>query len=161
MTIKPHTSQELLEALATTDLAGLPVMLLHYGERNVSLAEALAARGAVVENVCLYEWTLPEDVAPLHQVIRRILAQEVDALLVTTQVQFRFLLEVAGRSGDAQALVAALNEHVIVGAVGPVCAAALRASGVVPDVMPALPNSASLVGAVADYFELTARQEEH
>ena len=28
--------------------------------------------------------------------------------------------------------------------------------GVVPDVMPAMPNSASLVGAVADYFELTA-----
>ncbi len=161
VTIKPHTSHELLEALGSADLAGLPVMLLHYGERNAPFAEALAARGAVVEDVCLYEWALPEDLAPLHQVIRRIIAHEVDALLVTTQVQFRFLLEVAARSGDVQALVAALNAHVIVGAVGPVCAAALRAGGVIPHVMPSLPNSASLVGAVADYFQLTAREEEH
>ena len=63
--------------------------------------------------------------------------------------------------GSPSALVKALNEQVIVGAVGPVCAAALRAGGVVADVLPASPNSASLVGAVADYFDLTARQEEH
>jgi hypothetical protein len=31
---------------------------------------------------------------------------------------------------------------------------------VIPDVLPATPNSASLIGAVADYFELTAHQEE-
>ena len=53
-----------------------------------------------------------------------------------------------------------LNQDVIVGAIGPVCAAALRAGGVIPDVMPASPNSASLVGAVADYFDLTTDAEE-
>jgi hypothetical protein len=42
-----------------------------------------------------------------------------------------------------------------------VCAGALRAGGVVPDVLPASPNSASLVGAIADYFELMARELEH
>ena len=56
--------------------------------------------------------------------------------------------------GVAEALVQALNERIVVGAVGPVCAGALRAGGVVADVLPASPNSASLVGAVADYFEL-------
>ena len=93
--------------------------------------------------------------------VRRVVAGEIDALLVTSQIQFRFLLEIAARAGLAEALIDALNEQVIVGAVGPICAAALRAGGVVPDVLPALPNSASLVGAVADYFELTTRQEEH
>jgi uroporphyrinogen-III synthase len=73
-------------------------------------------------------------------------------------VQFRFLLEVAGEIGEAEALLDALNERVIVGAVGPVCASALRAGGVVPDVLPASPNSASLVGAVADYFELMVKE---
>ena len=46
----------------------------------------------------------------------------------------------------------------IVGAIGPVCATALRTGGVVPDVLPGSPNSASLVGAVADYFDLTAER---
>jgi uroporphyrinogen-III synthase len=157
-TARPHTSSELLEALAETHLNQVPVLLLHYGERNVPFANALAARGALVEDVCLYEWDLPEDLGPLDDVVRRVIAREVDALLVTSQVQFRFMLLVAGRAGLADALVAALNADTVVGAVGPVVAAALRAGGVVPDVLPAAPNSASLIGAVADYFQLTDRR---
>ena len=123
----------------------VPSLLLHYGERNRALTAALTARGALVEDVCLYEWALPEDLAPLHDMVApRGRRATIDALLVTSQIQFRHLLEIAGRAGLAEALVGALNEHVIVGAVGPVCAAALRAGGVVPDVMPASPNSASL-----------------
>lgn len=154
-TPKPHTSRELLDALASTNLERVSVLLVHYGERNMSLADALTARGALVEDVCLYEWTLPVDVTPLRDVVRRIVAGEIDALLVTSQIQFRFLLEIAGAEGLAEALVGVLNERVVVGAVGPVCAAALRAGGVIPDVLPASPNSASLVGAVAAYFERT------
>jgi uroporphyrinogen-III synthase len=159
-TAKPHTSGEVLDALASTNLDGMPLVLLHYGERNSTLTSALTARGARVEDVCLYEWVLPEDLAPLHDVIRRIVAGEIDALLVTSQIQFRHLLRIAGTAGLAWDLVNALNGNVIVGAIGPVCASALRAGGVLPDVLPASANSASLVGAVADYFELTARQQE-
>jgi hypothetical protein len=42
---------------------------------------------------------------------------------------------------------------------GPVCASALRASGVMADVLPSSPNSASLVGALADYFGLMSPVE--
>jgi uroporphyrinogen-III synthase len=160
VTAKPHTTQELLEALTATHLESTNVMLLHYGERNRALVDALTARGALVEDVCLYEWTLPEDVAPLHEVVARTIAGEIDALLVTSQIQFRFLLEVAEAAGAREQLVQALNEHVVVGAIGPVCAAALRANGIVPDVLPASPNNASLIGAVADYFQLTAHRED-
>jgi hypothetical protein len=56
--------------------------------------------------------------------------------------------------GAAEALLEALRDQVVVGAVGPVCARALREGGIVADVLPASPHSAALVGAVADYFEL-------
>jgi uroporphyrinogen-III synthase len=160
VTTRPHTTRELLDALATTSLDAVPVMLLHYGERDTIFSGALTARGALVEDACLYEWALPEDTAPLRAVVRRTIAGEIDAVLFTSQIQFRFLLQIAEESGAVAALVNALNEHVIVGAVGPVCAAALRAGGVVADVLPASPNSASLVGAVADYFDLTAGASE-
>ena len=159
ITAKPHTTQELLEALNDVNLEGLPVLLLHYGEMNTTFTDALKDRGALVEDLCLYEWALPEDIAPIRRLVGQIVNNEIDALLFTSQIQFRFLIDIAHETGAVADLVAALNEHVIVGAVGPVCAAALRAGGVVPDVLPASPNSASLVGAVADYFELTARQE--
>ena len=155
VTVKPHTTQELLDALATTNLDGARHAAALWG-RNVR-SPTRCARGALVEDVCLYEWVLPEDLGPLHEVVRRAIAGEVDALLFTSQVQFRYPARDRPRLARGS-LVAALNEHVIVGAVGPVCAAALRAGGVVPDVLPASPNSASLVGAVADYFELTARR---
>jgi uroporphyrinogen-III synthase len=159
-TVKPHTSGELLDALADTIVDQVPVIVLHYGERNLAFTAALRARGALVEDFCLYEYALPEDTDPIDQAIRRMIAGQIDALLVTSQIQFRFLLEVAARADLAAPLIKALNEQVIVGAIGPVCASALRAGGVTPDVLPASPNSASLVGAVADYFDLTGKDEE-
>jgi uroporphyrinogen-III synthase len=159
-TAKPHTSRELLDALAATSFEQVPVVVLHYGERNVPFTDALMARGAQVEDFCLYEYALPEDLAPLHELVHRVIAGEIDALLVTSQIQFRFLLEIAARGGYVEPLIKALNEQVIVGAIGPVCATALRTGGVIPDVLPASPNSASLVGAVADYFDLTESGED-
>jgi uroporphyrinogen-III synthase len=79
---------------------------------------------------------------------------EVDALLFTSQVQCRHLMQIAERLGAADDLRAGLH-RIVVGAIGPVCAGALRTMGIVPDVIPALPNSPSLVRAVADYFALT------
>jgi uroporphyrinogen-III synthase len=159
-TATPHTSNELLETLGATNLAQVPVIVLHYGERHVAFTDALTRRGAHVDDLCLYEYALPEDVAPLHSVVRRMIAGEIDALLVTSQIQFRFLIEIATRAGLVEPLVQALNEQVIVAAIGPVCATALRAGGVIPDVLPGVPNSAALVSAVAEYFELTATDEE-
>jgi uroporphyrinogen-III synthase len=154
VTVKPHTTQELLMALEAIGLDGERVLLLHYGELDTRFSAAVTARGATVDDVCLYEWALPDDITPLRAVIGDIVNRKIDALLVTSQVQFRFLLEVARTLDSADALIRALNEDVVVGAVGPVCASALRASGVVADVLPASPNSASLVGALADYFAL-------
>lgn len=157
VTAKPHTTAELLEALEETHVDGLPVLLLHYGEQSTVCGEALAARGARVENACLYEWALPEDTEPIRALIRHAAGDTLDALLFTTQVQFRHLVQVADEMDLTPALVGALNMTVVVGAIGPVCASALRVGGVVPDVMPASPNSASLVSAVADYYDLTSR----
>jgi hypothetical protein len=56
-------------------------------------------------------------------------------------------------------LTRALNADIVVGAIGPVCAHALRQLGVTPDVMPAASNTASLITAVADYFDLIGTTE--
>ena len=154
LTDRPHTTRELLAILDGLALARSHALVLHYGERNRTVTGALADRGATVEDVCLYEWALPEDVEPLRAVVARAIAGEIDAMLFTSQVQLRFLFEVAAERGVLDLLKRALNEHVIVGAVGPVCASALRDGGVVADILPAQSNSACLVGGVADYFEL-------
>ena len=160
MTAKPHTSDDLLTALDATPLAGVRVLMLHYGERNDAFGAAVEARGAIVEHVCLYEWALPDDTAPLRALIADIVERRLDALLFTSQVQFRHLMAVAADLGAADAVRQALARDLIVGAVGPVCASALRQGGVVPDVIPASPNSVSLVNAVAEYVALTEAEPE-
>ena len=155
VTSKPHTTRELLEAVAEIDLAGAGVLLVHYGERNQELASALRARGAQLDEVCPYEWALPEDIAPIERVIEEAIAGTLDAMLFTSQVQCRHLFNVAERSGRSRRLADCLNENLVIGAIGPVCAEALRAFDLIPDVIPASPNMGGLIAAVADYFELT------
>jgi uroporphyrinogen-III synthase len=154
-TEKPHTTRELLAAIDPIDVAGRSVLLVHYGERNVAMADALTTRGARLTEVCPYAWALPADVAPVEAAIRESLAGTIDAVLFTNQIQVRHLFLIAERLGTAAPLAAKLNADIVVGAVGPVVADALRAAGVTPDVMPASPTMVSLITAVADYFELT------
>jgi uroporphyrinogen-III synthase len=153
-TAKPHTSDELIDGLARLNLDRRTVALVHYGEQNRSLSAALGARGARVDDICAYEWTLPEDPGPLVALMERVIDGRVDALLVTSQIQYRNLCEVAERADRERLLKLALQTEVIVGAIGPVCADAIRRTGVMPDVMPAAPNLPSLVRALSDYFEL-------
>lgn len=160
VTSKPHTTDELLEALAPVSLPGARVLLLHYGERSETFSSALASRGARVEDLCLYDWALPDDLAPLQQLVRETLGGHVDAMLFTSQIQFRHLMHVATGMGLEGELIRALRDEVIVGSVGPVCTRALRASGIVPDVMPANPNGPSLIQAVADYFSMLNPNQE-
>ena len=154
-TARPHTTQELLSALAAVDVKDRGVLLVHYGERNVVIAHALRARGARLDEVCPYEWALPEDTAPLESVVRDAIAHRLDAVLFTSQVQCKHLFEVAAEMGVSESLLLSLNRQIVVGAVGPVCAERLRQLGVTPDVIPSSPNMPALITAVADYFELT------
>jgi uroporphyrinogen-III synthase len=152
---KPYTTPELLVALDAIDLEGRRVAVAHYGERNAALDGALVARGANVTDVCPYEWALPEDVGPLENLARNP-TRLVDAMAFTSQIQVRNLFAVAREAQVAERLAAAMNADIIVAAVGPVCADALKEAGVTPDVQPAEPKMGPLLHALADYIELTS-----
>jgi uroporphyrinogen-III synthase len=156
----PYTSAELIDALSGVDLEGRRVLLLQCGQRSDTLAATLLARGAELDELWLYRWTMPENTASLEELVRRILDLEVDALAVTCQVQFRHLFEVAERMQCAAALVHTLNEHLVVGAVGPTCDAVLLSYGVRPSVIPEHPKMGPLVAALMRHMELRARQND-
>jgi uroporphyrinogen-III synthase len=149
---EPYTTVEVLDAIASLDLSGRKVALIHYGERNAMLAETLRAREANVEELCLYEWRLPADRAPLEQVIDAIVRGEIDAIAFTSQVQVRHLLQVAKSGGALEALVDALRGRIAVASVGPTCTAALVAMGLHADVEPEHPKMGPMVSALARHL---------
>lgn len=154
---EPHTTVEVLQALEPSDLHGKSIGLVHYGERNGALTTELRSRGAVTSEVCLYEWRLPDDLAPLQKLVGEIIDGHVDAIAVTSQIQIRHLFEIADKVGRHAELADALNRKSVVAAVGPVCATALRSFGVIPHVQPSHPKMGPMLIALADYFDLTAR----
>jgi uroporphyrinogen-III synthase len=147
------TSAEVIDAFATLEVAGRRVLLFHYGERSEALAETLVARQAILDERWLYRWQLPEDKSGLEQLVRRIVAGELDALAVTCQIQFRHLLQVAEGLGLSSDLIRTLNERMVVGAVGPTCRAILQVYGVDAHVVPEHPKMGPLVVSLMRYLE--------
>ncbi len=150
---EPHTTAELLTVLADVELTGREITLVHYGDRNVALAEALRTHGCRLAELSLYEWQLPENTGPLEDLIQDLIAGQVDAIAFTSQVQARHLFQVAAGLDRVDTLVAALNDRTVVAAVGPTCATALQRLGVMPDVVPDHPKMGHLVVALARHFE--------
>jgi len=144
----PYTTAELIEVIAALDIQERMVLLVHYGERNEALVEALAARGALLRELLLYRWELPEDPAPLARAVEELVQGVFAAAAFTTQIQARNLMAVAARSGLRDALVAALRSRVVVAAVGPTCARVLGQLGVPAEVVPEVPKMAAMLDAL-------------
>jgi uroporphyrinogen-III synthase len=150
---EPFTTPDLLAALADQELAGRAVGVQHYGEPNEELVAALRARGAEVLEVEVYRWALPDDLGPIRHLLAELLTARVDALIVTSQVQVRHLWQVAASLGLAAALPEMLLGRVVVAAVGPLAARALRDHGIRVDLEPEHPKMGPLIRELAMHFQ--------
>ncbi len=138
---EPNTWRDLVKALDERALAlkGMTVAVQEYGVANSELLQALAARGAIVTRVPVYQWMLPEDTAPLRKAVRALMEGAVDVVLFTNAVQVEHVLQIAEQEGGAERLRQALS-RVVVSAVGPIVAERLRAHGLPVDFEPSHPK---------------------
>jgi uroporphyrinogen-III synthase len=146
----PFTTAEFIEAVAEVDVRDRLTVLVHYGETNAPLADALRERGARLRELMLYEWELPEDTTPLQHVIEELADGQFAAAAFTTQIQGRNLLAVAEGMGRKSRLLSALRERVVIAAVGPTCARVLSELGMPAQVVPETPKMAAMLNALVD-----------
>ena len=133
-TAEPNTWHELVTALDEAGLlAGKRVAVQEYGRANAELYRELSSRGAKIEPVPVYRWTLPEDTGPLRTAIRATIARQFDVLLFTSAHQLDCVLEVAEADGAKDAWLQAARS-MVVGSIGPAASEALRESGLPVDV---------------------------
>jgi uroporphyrinogen-III synthase len=144
----PFTTAEVLATLDTLPVAGRDVTVVHYGERSEPIVTWLAAHGAHVAELLLYEWRLPDDVGPLSKAVDDFIAGTLPIVAFTSQVQVRHLLDVAGDARRGP-LVDALDRSVLVGAVGPTCAAACTEAGIHHVIVPDQPKLVPLLQLLA------------
>lgn len=142
----PNTWRDVLATLDTQlPVANLAVAVQEYGQTNPSLIAGLEARGARVERVQVYEWSLPEDTAPLEENARRIAAGEVEVVMLTSANQLNNLLAIADQIGVSEALISGFKRAVIV-SIGPTTSERLRSLDLPVD----LESSGAMGKMVAD-----------
>lgn len=149
---EPNTWREVLRALdenaAAWPLKGRRVAVQEYGVPNTELTAGLAARGAQVTPVPVYEWALPADTGPLRSAISAIVRNEIDVILFTTATQADHLLQIAAGMNEEDALRRALP-RIFVASIGPTTSERLREFGIAPDMEPAHPKMGYLVSEAA------------
>ena len=149
---EPNTWRELLRALdenaAALPLKGKRIAVQEYGVPNPELIAGLAARGAQVTSVPVYEWGLPEDTGPLHSAIAAIARNEIDVILFTTATQADHLLQIAAEMNEEDAVRRALSS-MVVASIGPTTSERLREFGIAPDMEPSHPKMGFLVSEAA------------
>lgn len=144
-----------VEHLVDHGVEGSRVAFQLDGNDRPELIQRLETAGATVVELPLYRWDHPDD-DRAQRLVQAIVGGRVDAVTFTSAPAVRNLVELGDELGVGPDLRAALNDRVVVGCVGPVCAAAAREEGLLQTVVPEHWRLGSLVKAVA--AELNARQ---
>jgi uroporphyrinogen-III synthase len=144
---EPFTTREVLASIDDVALRGERVIVQRYGTANRELDAALEARGAAVTEIPTYRWALPQDTAPLAELIGRLERGEMDAVLFTNAEQTRNLFSIGNQLGKSAELRNALN-RTLVASIGPVASAALREAGVRIGLEASPPKLGALLSAV-------------
>ncbi len=149
---EPYTSRDLIAAMRDLQLENRRVIFQRYGGPDSELPTYLREQRANYEELTLYDWGLPDDTAPVVDLIDRMAEGEIDALAFTSRPQAPNLMTIAANSGREESLRASLGGTVTVASVGPVCTRKLQELGIGVDVEPEHPHMGNLVLAVAEYF---------
>lgn len=145
----PFTTETVLAAVAEIPLRGSRVLVQRYGAANRLLCESLQSRGATVQEIATYRWSLPADIRPLEELLAALARSSVDAVVFTSAIQIHNLYAVAQSLGQAAGLAAQLN-RLVVASIGPVCSRALREHGVTPSFEASPPKLGPLVAALEE-----------
>lgn len=143
---EPNTWRQVLTSLRRHHEKHIAVQ--EYGRASTELIEALVRRGGDVTAVPVYQWGLPEDLAPLHEAVRRLAGGEFDVVLFATSMQVVHLMQIAAADGLEDAVRAGLA-RAVVASVGPTTSQTLSDYGIRVAMEPSHPKMGFLVSETA------------
>ncbi len=148
---EPNTWREILQLLDANDvpLKGRAVAVQEHGIPSPSLIEGLRQRGAETLTVHVYDWALPDDLAPLKNAIAALQNDRVAVVLFTSAVQVHHLMQVAEQLNARDGVVASLG-RCMVASIGPVTSEGLAEYGIPVHFEPTHPKMGFLVKEAAE-----------
>jgi uroporphyrinogen III methyltransferase/synthase len=139
-----YVAESLLEAFSARVMRGARVLLPRAEGARELLVDGLQALGARVDELTLYRAEVPRD--PDAEGLRRLRAGEVDIATFASSSSVRNLVEML--DGDIAPL-----RRVLIAAIGPVTAQAVRNAGLEPTVLATEYTIEGLVAALVDFVQ--------
>jgi len=142
---EPNTWRDILQVLDERgSLIEVRIAIQEYGVSNPDLLAALQQRGAQVTQVPIYKWALPENIAPLREVLGAIIAGQIDALLITNAAQIDHVMQLLEQEGTTAQFKEACRK-MVVASIGPTASERLRHYDLPIDFEPSHPKMGVLV----------------
>jgi len=149
---EPCTWREMVNALDGAfgpSLEGLRVAVQEYGDTNQEFLDALSDHHVDWTRVPVYHWALPDDLEPLRNSVRSIVAGSIDAIVFLTATQVTHLFRVAEQMDAVDALRAGMRQTLIL-SIGPSTSEELSRHGVEPDFEPSHPKMGFLMNEASE-----------
>lgn len=152
------TYREIIELLASRssvhpDGRAVRLAVQLDGDPRSLLAASLSELGYDVVPVPVYEWHLPDDLAPAERIVAAVADRSVDAVTFTSAPSVANFCVIAERMGLGDAVVASVaGGAVAVVCVGPVTAERAKSVGFHPAIEPANARLGAMVQALAAAF---------
>jgi uroporphyrinogen-III synthase len=159
---EPNTWRDLLAAIDAAGpevLRGARVAVQEYGASNLEFLAALEGPGARVTRVPVYQWQLPEDLAPLRDGIARLISGDVDVALFTTGTQMVHLMKVA-ETLQLQDAVRSGLQRMVVCSIGPTTSEELRRQSIDVDLEASHPKMGFLAREAAEQAGARLRRKK-
>jgi uroporphyrinogen-III synthase len=142
---------EVVDHLTAEGLSGRRVALQLHGDDGAEFVARLESAGAEVTTIPVYVWRAPEDPRPAMNLIDHTCSGDVHALTFTAGPQVRSMFDLASTAGREDELRDVLRSgDVVVGCIGPVCAAVALECGIPAPLTPENWRLGSLVRVVAE-----------
>jgi uroporphyrinogen-III synthase len=157
---EPNTWIEVVSTLdESRPVKGLRVAVQEYGTSNPDLLEALRHRGAEVFPVPIYRWALPENTAPLKQVLGEIIAGNIQVMLVTNAAQIDHVMQLLEQDGTTEQFKEKCKK-MVVASIGPTASERLRHYDLPIDFEPSHPKMGVLVKECGERAHALLQQKQ-
>ena len=157
MVPEKYSSEGLLEALKDTDINDKVIRIPRTSNATPMLNEQLKARGADVEEIYVYESGLPVNEDLKSKFYKDLTGGCIDAVLFGSGLSAKNIFKMLIEKSPMDELRRILSERVIVVAIGPTTAEALRELGVKVDVTPSDYLFDKALDALREYWSSSCR----
>jgi len=160
MVPEPNTWRDILQVLdGRGSLIEVRIAVQEYGVSNPDLLAALRERGAQVTQVPIYKWVLPENIAPLQEVLGEIIAGNIQVMLVTNAAQIDHVMQLLEQEGITTQFKEACRK-IVVASIGPTASERLRHYGLPIDFEPTHPKMGILVKETSERAHALLQQKQ-